>query len=370
MKMLFGSQNLMITANLGFAQWDTSTPSTDGQLNANTYSIVNVIPLPNGMQVVTAQPFVLQRGDYVVLNGVWTRPPLYTLQNPNGQFQVTEQGIRIYSAGGNLVSIQTIIDHSFTVGQTVYIYNSDCVPSLDTNTGNHNGYVVVAVPANDIVTIDIKQPLQQPGTTCSFQYNTNFTLYDITPSLGFGYYDLNNSSFDVAQLIDPTTLLFQTNTGFSEYSSTTTLVASQFRISSMTLGWKTTVSNIPDSYPLSFMGNPVPAAFTKPHAAIHLAGEFYCFLCSPQIGQMRTTRNIKDILAKIQLTENPGVVIFNSFVSTPLIPDTPIARIDYFDFYMYAPTGYLLNFNGLDYSFTIKITETIETSAELPPLNA
>jgi hypothetical protein len=66
---------------------------------------------------------------------------------------------------------------------------------------------------------------------------------------------------------------------------------------------------------------------------------------------------VKDIFAKIFLTLNPGLVIFNEFDSSPIDFVTPVPRIDELRFTIRSPDDNIITFNGLDYSFGLELVE-------------
>ena len=66
-------------------------------------------------------------------------------------------------------------------------------------------------------------------------------------------------------------------------------------------------------------------------------------------------KNISSYFAKINLRGLPGTVVYDDFVSPPLIFHEPI-ELSQLDVSFYSSTGELYDFNGLEHSFTIEIT--------------
>lgn len=90
--------------------------------------------------------------------------------------------------------------------------------------------------------------------------------------------------------------------------------------------------------------------------AIQLSGDNYILIACPQFPVIDNLIEDKNVFAKIQLLGSPGTIIYNSFVKTPKIYYTPISEINKLSFTFYSPNGELYDFNGLNHSFTIKIT--------------
>ncbi len=96
--------------------------------------------------------------------------------------------------------------------------------------------------------------------------------------------------------------------------------------------------------------------------SINLEGENYVFLCCPQLGTMMNTGNVKDIFARILLDQSPGSMIF-SFLSNPKDFDTvPLNKLSELEFSIINYDGSLYEFNDLDYSMVLEITEVIDTT--------
>lgn len=93
--------------------------------------------------------------------------------------------------------------------------------------------------------------------------------------------------------------------------------------------------------------------------AIQLCGYNYILIVCDQFPIVDNLSEIKHSFAKIQLSGSPGTIVYNSFVKMPKLFYVPINEINKLSFKILSPNGELYDFNGLDHSFTIKIT-TIE----------
>jgi hypothetical protein len=75
---------------------------------------------------------------------------------------------------------------------------------------------------------------------------------------------------------------------------------------------------------------------------------------------MLNTGNVKDVFARITLDQSPGSVVF-SYMSNPKNFDTtPLNRLEDLEFSVLNYDGSFYEFNDLDYSFTLEITEVID----------
>ena len=85
-------------------------------------------------------------------------------------------------------------------------------------------------------------------------------------------------------------------------------------------------------------------------------------MCSSILNNMDTVNgNVSNIFSKILLSSFPGATIFNTYISSPKIfYDKPLAILDKIDFVFKNSKGELYNFNNVDHSFTLKITENID----------
>ena len=72
---------------------------------------------------------------------------------------------------------------------------------------------------------------------------------------------------------------------------------------------------------------------------------------------MMNTGQVKDIFARISLSESPGAMVF-TYLSNPKNFDTvPLNSLQELEFSIVNYDGTFYEFNDLDYSFTLEITE-------------
>jgi hypothetical protein len=100
--------------------------------------------------------------------------------------------------------------------------------------------------------------------------------------------------------------------------------------------------------------------------AIYLSGEDYIFLSSPGLDTVYNPGNkkVNDIFAKILLKEQPGALVFDSFISAPKIFNPPLAIIKEMEFQVLRKDGYGFNFNNMNYSVSLEIIEIVDQIQE------
>lgn len=90
---------------------------------------------------------------------------------------------------------------------------------------------------------------------------------------------------------------------------------------------------------------------------LSMTGFDYFYICSPELSLMRNTNPVSNVFTTVQWTSNPGKVVFNSY--TPVIKkfEEPLDSLSIIHFEMRNPDGTLVEFNGMDHSFTLEIVE-------------
>lgn len=102
---------------------------------------------------------------------------------------------------------------------------------------------------------------------------------------------------------------------------------------------------------------------TPVYRKIALEGENYVFLSIPQPKMdsvvVNPSSDVTDVFAQILLSESPGNIIFNSYVSVPYLFDPYLSTIDSFEIKVLYTDGNLYDFKDTDFSITLAITEVI-----------
>jgi hypothetical protein len=236
--------------------------------------------------------------------------------------------------GAKLLVVQTQLPHNFNAGDNVYLSNTDCLPS---KTGPHS---IIGILDDDLFTISSNTVITTEGTTGIIGLNQNFYLYNSKDIGGISSENINNKLFFVREIIDENTISFNNPYAFAQSSNIGG--GENIYISSIIHGFNGTQTNTKNNVL---------------NRSINLQGENYVFLCCPQLATMMNTGNVKDIFARITLDQSPGNMVF-AYLSNPKNFDTvPLDKLNELDFNILNYNGLPYDFNDLDYSFTLEITE-------------
>lgn len=126
--------------------------------------------------------------------------------------------------------------------------------------------------------------------------------------------------------------------------------------------YNNTITN-KDQYELDNTFNQLGESTTLTNNSINLSGDDYILMVVKQISTMVSNGTIKNAFAKIQLTDSPGNILYNTYVSAPKIYTEPLPELHELDFEFYSPDGSLYDFSGLNHSFTLEVVTLIE----MPP---
>ena len=362
-----GSSNSLVPGDIGYTP--TKTP-----LTSQWYSITNIIP--GTITTITIPGHNLHVNEKIKFYNVSTTPSIlkenegiftvYTVVDSNNitiNFQTTDveladlstagvgtslvtvefpghgfnSVISITNAGVGILSIQTFLDHSFVSGELVRITQTNCIPSI-------NDSYIITVTTPDTFTITSFN-ITTPGTFGVIGMNLEFKLYNLVGFGGFSEPTVKGVLFTIHEILDYNTFTFMINNYYS--TSAETGGGTGVFISSLRHGFKGVQENTK---------NGIIAR------SINLEGENYSLLTSKQLGTMLNTGVVTDIFARITLDNSPGAMCFN-FLSNPKIFTTsPLDKLDYIDFQIQNYDSTLYEFNDLDYSFTVEITENVDTS--------
>lgn len=384
-QFLFGEYPNPIAELIGFPVENSSvTIPVSHPLTTVVRDIVQIIPGSPFTQIVSPAHGLLPK-DKVFLHNTFVTPSIYESERHKGAFEVlavpspdvflikysTERVsditnafvgtqilemyypghgfnriVNIEQIGENKILITTLFDHGFDTKSHVKISETNSQPSVD-------GYYRVTPVESDSFIISnpsgqVPLMLSVAGHRGILASDYNFRLYNVRPFGGFTATDLNNTPLKVRDVIDADNFTFSNTYGYSQVWEKGG--GDGVRINSKLHGWAGTQSNF------------LNGVLYRP---VKLAGDNYAFMCIPGLNSdsITTTGPVKDIFAKIFITLNPGLVIFNDFDSSPIDFITPVPRIDELRFTIRSPDDDLIAFNGLDYSFGLELVE--ETQADL-----
>ncbi len=344
-------------------------------LETQVISISGVYP-GEFTRFTTSSAHTLAVGDNVSVSGVAATPPLtersYTIQSiPNStEFRINartteataeidafvgtstvtlffpEHGFNtvtsITNFSGGTVLVQTLLDHGFSDGDLVRLSQSNTTPSVD-----DGGYVVTVIGV-DLFTIQFPVTLSVPGTYAVLGMSMEFSLYRAVAVGGFSQIVLNGQKFSVRDVIDENTVTFD--------------VVGSFSTSSQVGGGTGIFIN---GFRHGFNGVQLNTKNGVIDRSITLEGENYTFLTSPQLATMRTTGRVANIFARITLDQSPGSMVFN-FLSNPKeFEVTPLDKMDKLHFSMKNPDDTFYEFNDMDFSFVVEVTEVQDINRDV-----
>lgn len=94
-----------------------------------------------------------------------------------------------------------------------------------------------------------------------------------------------------------------------------------------------------------------------PPKKLNLTGDNYFYLVSPELASIDNTKPVQNVFSIIRWSENPGNIVFDSYVPTIKIFNPPLPFLNKLHFSLVHPNGKFVNFNGLDHSFVLEIIE-------------
>jgi hypothetical protein len=362
-----GSSTSVIPGDIGYTPTKTPLSSHWHAITSITPGVLTIITVPgHGLSVgekikfysVSTTPSLLRENDgvfevYTVVDannitvnfnttsvdlsnlsesGIGTS--LVTVKFPGHGFNNV---VSITNGGPGVVNVQTFLDHNFVSGDLVRIMQSNCTPSI-------NGSYTVTVTAPDTFQIN-SFSLTVPGTFAVIGMNLAFKLYNLVGFGGFSLTTIKGVEFNIHEIRDTNEFTFMVNNYYSTFQETGG--GTGVFISSLRHGFKGVQENTK---------NGVIAR------SINLEGENYSLLTSKELGTMLNTGTVTDIFARITLDNSPGAMCFNYLSNPKLFQNTPLDKLDHIDFKIQNYDGTLYEFNDLDYSFTLEITENVDTS--------
>jgi hypothetical protein len=354
-----------------------------------TSRIVPITEVITGkMTKIVAPNHSLKPGDRVHINNVHVTPSFYYDNIHNGEFEVlfvpspdvividyyTEHitdltdaflGIKFFQVtfpnhgfntiidieqtDVNVITITTLLPHGLITGGNVRISETNCIPNID---GYYKGINVIDIDqfqiSNDVNPLTpsiLPLVITYPGHYGILLSNHIVHFYNASGFGGFVASDINSKIFNIREVIDADNFIVEGIYGFS--TSDSTGGGSQVRFNSLLHGWNGVQSNSPDGI------------LNKPVA---LSGDNYCYLCCPGLNFDTVASNgpVQNIFAKLFITANPGVIIFNEYDASELEFVTPIEKLSNITFEVRDTYGNLLSFSGLEYSFSVEITELLK----------
>lgn len=305
-------------------------------------------PLLNITMIETTTNHLLTTGDTIKITSSNSSPSIdninYTVIVVSPLiFSISfDQDLTVEGSAGFLnfypkrVLVTTQLPHNLTSGERVRIMQTNSTPQID------GGGYAINVISEDSFTISYNQNITLNGTSGIMGMTQEFYLYGALAVGGLSSVVLNSQLYHVREIIDENTVTFECNdfATLSEKGGGDNLY-----ITSLLHGFNGVQTNTKNSVL---------------NRSINLEGENYVFLCCPQLATMMNTGSVKNIFARITLDQSPGSVVF-SYLSNPKEFDTtPLNQLSELEFSIMNYNNTLYDFNDLDYSFVLEITETLD----------
>lgn len=361
----------LFTSDLIKIRDSSSTPVVDGDFRVQVVD-VDTLRINFVFSTFTSGFGTVLTGDVVTLSNTSCLPRIDGTYSVHNRLLITSISVDTIAS-----TISTSVPHNWSVGDIITVSNSDSIPSID---GEHTIYSVVNSTSFQI---DLEEEITTPGTSGVVVNNNRFEIrtdFEITTPganpagvigrdnnvvhyriqgdtegsssiAGIPLSVLNGTLRNIDTLIDRDTYMVRV---IEEYSNQTIKAGGRnVKVSSHRHGFRSIQANTRTGKVDGVL-----------HRSISLEGENYVYLVSESDGiELNTVLNsssISNTFAKIILNESPGTLMFNSFISEPKIFDNPIARIDTMRFKVVTPGGFPFDFNDIDYSFTLRVTELVD----------
>lgn len=309
----------------------TSFPRIDGSYNINNKYLISTISTGNITSTITlAYPANFNIGDIITLSETNTTPFI------NGKFiiyQITSPTIFTILLTHNITASGTggvVINNTTLIIETGFKIITSGIPSNDGNCG--------IIGRNQILRL---------YRVASDDLN-GYTIGGMTLS------SINGIKFQVAKLIDINNYMVRVEGTYAK--STVSGGGSNVYISSLNKGFRAQQSNTKTGDTTGKLAR-----------SINLSGENSLYMLSPGISRtgraslVTTSQAVnKDIFAKLLLSQSPGLMIYDSFISAPVVFSPLLPTLETMPFKIVTKQGFLFNFNNIEFDITIAITEIVD----------
>jgi hypothetical protein len=242
------------------------------------------------------------------------------------------------------IIINTFNNHNLSDNDIIRLSNTNTEPSID-----GGGYIVTVID-EDTFSI-VRTPSQFPiliipnTVTGIIGLSNSFYIYGSEDVGGISKTLINGYTFEIREIIDINTFTFIINNVFS--TSTSIGGGSYIYISSLRHGFNGIQQNIKNNLL---------------NRSINLQGEDYCFLTCPQLSTMLNTGIVKNVFARISLDQPPGFMCFKFLSNSKIFNTVPLYQLSELDFSLNNYNNTFYDFQDLDWSFVLEITEVIDVT--------
>jgi hypothetical protein len=270
-----------------------------------------------------------------------------------GSYNVTYISNDIFSITRSPIPFPSIIATDINAGTTTVITSpTGTTTTITTTLGSTttsssmpiSANTTVVTFTNKITTISIPTIL-----TGIIGMSNDFYLYGISSKTteigGIPTVSMNGVKFKVRDVIDINNFTF--------------VIPDIFSLNSVTGGENNVFIS---SYLHGYTGIQTNTKNDLLNRSINLEGENYSFLTCPQLDTMKNTGYVSNIFARISLDQPPGYVCYKFLSEPKQYNQTPLSSLSELEFSMINHDNTKYEFNDLDFSFVLEITEVIDTS--------
>jgi hypothetical protein len=112
-----------------------------------------------------------------------------------------------------------------------------------------------------------------------------------------------------------------------------------------------------DEYEIDYNYDSLGSEYNRVLNKLSMTGDDYFYIVSPEIPLYLNTYPVVNVFAKVLWTDEPGTVVYNTYIEAKKVYESPVPQLSEINFSFYNSDGSLIDFNGRDHSFTLKITE-------------
>jgi hypothetical protein len=297
----------------------------------------------NTVDITCPSPHLLETSDKVFISDSVNGADIsgtYFIQT------VTSTVFRIFFVGGTDIGTCSV-----NIGDSVIFTDTNSVPSLSSNNFGIPLFYIEYLTTNTFK-IQTGFPITTPGTKGIIGRDNHVHIHRTTASEpggstlgGIPLIAINHSRHNIYDIVDENNYLIRVK----EYSTfTSSSGGSNVVVSSNVHGNRVFQSN-------TFDGSDTGVLYKS----ISLEGENYIYLTSTGLQTVYAPGNevVGEIFSRIVLSEPPGSMMFNTFVSVPKEFNPPLGSLKDISFEMKRSDGILFNFNDIDYSMSLRIVE-------------
>jgi hypothetical protein len=220
-------------------------------------------------------------------------------------------------------------NHNLSVGQTIEIENSVSVNQIPASIINRKHNI------NKIIDSDHYLVLLDLYTKTGYTETRSNTITIMYPDLFQMFFNYDNTLGKILSFRD---------------------VGREFAVTPFRHVIRNTDAYAHDNHTnyLDSLGSPYKPGLRK----LDMTGENYFYICCPELATIENTDPVRDVFAIGRWFDNPGSVVFDSVVPTIKVFQNPLT-LSSLHISIRKPDGHLVNFNGLDHSFTLELTELV-----------